>query len=90
MLLRLANVPILLHFIRYDLSFSAGTAKRWFFKWMCFARADAKSCSKQDFPDPPISTKNDSCIGGVDFVTLVCTFLIMSLIRARFCFNLIN
>ncbi|XP_059307841.1 uncharacterized protein LOC132059281 isoform X2 [Lycium ferocissimum] len=46
---------------------------------MCFT--DARSCSKQDFPDPPISAKNNSCIGGVDFVTLIFTLSAVPLHR---------
>ncbi|XP_075084471.1 uncharacterized protein LOC107760721 [Nicotiana tabacum] len=42
---------------------------------------DARRCSKQDFPDPPISAKNDSCIGGVDFVTLIFTLSAVPLHR---------
>ncbi|XP_060184648.1 uncharacterized protein LOC132614249 [Lycium barbarum] len=77
-------------FATFQCDFSASGFPNWlvctscresFFQKQNMCSADARSCSKQDFPDLPISAKNNSCIGGVDFVTLIFTLSAVPLHR---------
>ncbi|XP_060184010.1 uncharacterized protein LOC132613797 [Lycium barbarum] len=77
-------------FYTFQCDFSASGFPNWlictscresFFQKQNMCSADARSCSKQDFPDPLISAKNNSCIGGVDFVTLIFTLSAVPLHR---------
>lgn len=52
-----------------------------FFQKQNMCSSDSRSCSKQDFPDPPASAKNNSYIAGVDFVTLIFTLSAVPLQR---------
>ncbi|KAM3360035.1 tRNA N(3)-methylcytidine methyltransferase METTL6 isoform X1 [Capsicum galapagoense] len=73
-------------FYPFQCDFSASRFPNWlactachenFFQKQSMCISDARSCSKQDFP----SAKNNSCIGGVDFVTLIFTLSAVPLHR---------
>ncbi|KAJ8526319.1 hypothetical protein K7X08_028796 [Anisodus acutangulus] len=75
----------------FQCDFSASGFPNWlvcssccgsFFQKQNVCSSDA-SCSQQDFSDPLISAKNNSCIGGVDFVTLIFTLSAVPLNRMR-------
>lgn len=66
-------------FYPFQCDFSASGFPNWLLSTSCressfqkqnMCSSGAGSCSKQAFPDPPISAKYNSCLAGVDFVTL--------------------
>ncbi|MCD9640189.1 hypothetical protein HAX54_025334 [Datura stramonium] len=77
-------------FYPFQCDFSASGFPNWlvctscsesFFQKQNMCSSDTRSCSKQDFPDPPGSAKNNSYIAGVDFVTLIFTLSAVPLQR---------
>ncbi|WMV53765.1 hypothetical protein MTR67_047150 [Solanum verrucosum] len=77
-------------FYPFQCDFSASGFPNWLVCTSCressfqkqnMCPSGARGCSKQDFPDPPIFAKNNSCIAGVDFVTLIFTLSAVPLHR---------
>ncbi|KAH0716166.1 hypothetical protein KY285_007242 [Solanum tuberosum] len=77
-------------FYPFQCDFSASGFPNWLVCTSCressfqkqnMCPSGARGCSKQDFPDPLIFAKNNSCIAGVDFVTLIFTLSAVPLHR---------